>query len=68
MTPVEYRHFSADCARWACAAKDANQRGILIYLTSFWESTARISEQRTLHEFNEASRLQRPQEEDNNVH
>ena len=68
MTPVEYRQFSADCARWASAAKDANQRGILIRLTALWENAARVSEQRTLHELNEASRLQRTQGEDNNVH
>ena len=68
MTPVEYRQFSADCARWACTTKDANQRGILISLTSFWENAARLSEQRTVYEIHEASRLQRPQGEDNNVH
>ena len=68
MTPVEYRRFSADCARWARTAKDANQRGILVRLTSFWESAARLSEQRTFHEINEASRLQRPQRGENSAH
>ena len=40
MTPIEYRQFAADCGRWACAAKDTDQRDMLIRLRYVWEAAA----------------------------
>jgi hypothetical protein len=60
MTPIEYRQFAVDCGRWACAAKDADQRNMLIRLRYVWEAVALNAERQMHRETDDATLSPRP--------